>query len=138
MTLFLTPEQILFLHSRLIQETGGMHGVRDLSMLLSAAGRPQATFDGKALYPDLFARAAALLDFLIRDHPFVDGNKRTAITAAGIFLAVNGYRFDVDQMDMVRFTLACAQGRVELAAIADWLRAHCRPTDAAGGMADEN
>lgn len=138
MTLFLSPEQILFLHSRLIQETGGMHGVRDLSMLLSAVGRPQATFDGKALYPDLFAKTAALLDSLIRDHPFVDGNKRTAITAAGIFLAVNGYRLTVGQMDMVRFTLACAQGQVELVAIADWLREHCQPTDVAGGMADES
>ena len=76
---YLLPEQVLFIQSRLIQSTGGTHGVRDLSMLLSALGRPQATFDGNDLYGDVFSKAAALMDSLIRDHPFVDGNKRTAI-----------------------------------------------------------
>jgi death-on-curing protein len=74
---FLLPEQVLFLHARLIDETGGEHGVRYLAMLLSALGRPQATFDHKELYLDLFAKGAALLESLIRDHPFLDGNKRT-------------------------------------------------------------
>lgn len=124
---YLTPEQVLFLHSRLIQATGGAHGVRDLSMLLSAVARPQATFDGEALYPDLFARAAALLDSLIRNHPFVDGNKRTAITAAGLFLLNNNYRLTVSQEEMVRFTLACAQSQVELQDIAAWLRQNSLP-----------
>jgi len=96
MTHYLTPEQVLFLHSRLIAETGGGHGVRDLGMLLSALGRPQATFDEKDLYPDLFSKAAALMDSLVCNHPFVDGNKRTAITAAALFLGANGYRFVVE------------------------------------------
>lgn len=121
---FLTPEQILFLHSRLIQETNGTHGVRDLSMLLSAAGRPQATFDGADLYPDLFAKAAALLDSLIRNHPFLDGNKRTAIAAAGLFLRSNNFRLTVDNDEMVRFTLACAQSQVPFEEIKAWLQAH--------------
>lgn len=125
---YLTPEQVLFLHSRLIQETGGAHGVRDLSMLLSAVGRPRASFDGEDLYPDLFSRAAALLDLLIRNHPFVDGNKRTAITAAGLFLTINGRQLTVEDEEMVRFTLACAQSQHTLDEIVAWLRGHARST----------
>jgi death on curing protein len=121
---YLTPEQVLFLHSRLVDETGGEHGLRDSGMLLSALGRPQATFDGKDLYPDLFSKTAALLDSLIRNHPFVDGNKRTAITTAGIFLRINGCELRVENAEMVRFTLACAQSQVDLAEIKDWLVLH--------------
>jgi death on curing protein len=63
-------------------------------MLLSALGRPQATFDEKELYPDLFSKAAALMDSLVRNHPFVDGNKRTAITAAALFLRMQWLSVD--------------------------------------------
>jgi death-on-curing protein len=123
---YLTPEQVLFLHSRLIAETGGGHGIRDLGMLLSALGRPQATFDGKDLYPDLFSKAAALMDSLVRNHPFVDGNKRTAITAAALFLRFNGYRLVVENAEMVRFTLACAQSQVSLEEIAGWFKRYSK------------
>lgn len=122
MTQYLSPEQVLFLHSRLISETGGEQGVRDLGMLLSALGRPQATFAEKDLYPDLFSKAAALVDSLVRNHPFVDGNKRTAIAAAALFLRVNGYRLVVENEEMVQFTLACAQSQRSLDEIADWFR----------------
>ena len=82
--IYLTPEQVLFIHSRLVAETGGSHGVRDLGLLESAVARPRATFDGKELYPDLFTKTAVLMDSLINNHPFLDGNKRTGITAAGL------------------------------------------------------
>lgn len=118
---YLTPEQVLFLHSRLISETGGSHGIRELGMLLSAIGRPQATFNKKELYPDLFSKAAALLDSLVRNHPFVDGNKRTAVASAAIFLKINGYSLAVESDEMVRFTLACAQSQLSLGEIKDWL-----------------
>ena len=97
MTHYLTPEQVLFIHSRLVDETGGAHGIRDLGMLLSALGRPQATFQGKDLYSDLFSKAAALMDSLVRNHPFIDGNKRTAITSTAIFLRINGFHLDVTE-----------------------------------------
>ena len=122
MTQYLTPEQVLFLHSRLIAETGGGQGIRDLGMLLSALGRPQATFDEKELYPDLFSKTAALMDSLVQNHPFVDGNKRTAITAAALFLRFNGYWLVVENVEMVRFTLACAQSQRSLDEITDWFR----------------
>jgi death-on-curing protein len=125
MTQYLTPEQVLFLHSRLITETGGGQGIRDLGMLLSALGRPQATFDGNELYPDLFSKAAALMDSLVRNHPFVDGNKRTAITAAALFLRLNHWRLVVENSEMVRFTLACAQSQCSLDEITGWFRQYC-------------
>lgn len=117
---YLTPEQILFLHSRIIVETGGGHGVRDLGMLLSASGRPQASFEEADLYTDLFTKTAALMDSLVRNHPFIDGNKRTAILSAAMFLRINGYRLVVPNDEMVRFTLACAQSQLTLQQIADW------------------
>jgi death-on-curing protein len=85
---YLTAEQVLFIHARLIAETGSEHGVLDLGLLQSAVARPQATFDKQDLYPDLFSKTAALLESLIGNHAFVDGNKRTAITAAGLFLRI--------------------------------------------------
>lgn len=124
MTQYLSPEQVLFLHSRLISETSGAHGVRDLEMLLSALGRPQATFEDQELYPDLFTKTAALMDALVRNNPFVDGNKRTAISATGVFLWINRHQLTVENREMVRFTLACAQSQLALDEIADWFKAH--------------
>ena len=89
---YLTPEQVLFIHSRLVGETGGSHGVRDLGLLELAVARPKATFDNKELYPDLCTKAAALMDLLINNHPFVDGNKRTGVTAALLFLRINAHK----------------------------------------------
>ena len=77
MTIFLTPQQVLFIHARLIDTTGGEHGLRDLGLLESAVARPQATFDGNELYPTIFLKTAALMDSLAHNHPFVDGNKRS-------------------------------------------------------------
>lgn len=126
---FLSAEQILFIHARLIEETGGIHGVRDLSMLQSAVGRPQASFDQQELYPDLFSKAAALMEALIRNHPFVDGNKRTGVTAAGLFLWANGYRLTAKNDDLVAVTLNVAQAQSILADLTIWLRDHAKPIE---------
>lgn len=127
MILYLTPEQVLFIHNLVVQKTGGSHGVRDLSMLLSALGRPQASFDGRDLYEDLFLKAAALLDSLIRNHPFVDGNKRVAIVSTMLFLQKNGYSLNVDNEELVRFTLDCAQSKNSLQEITAWLERNTEP-----------
>lgn len=127
MTQFLSAERILFLHSLLIEETGGMHGVREMGMLLSAPGRPQATFEDRDLYPDLFEKTAALMDSLVRNHPFVDGNKRTAISAAGMFLWINGYWLNVEIKETIRFTLACAQSQMPFDEIVNWFRKYSSP-----------
>jgi death-on-curing protein len=125
-TVYLTVEQVLFIHARVIAETGGTHGLRDLGLLQSAVARPQATYSGEELYPGIFTKAAALLDSLVNNHAFLDGNKRTAITSVGIFLRMNGYRLEVVSAEMVTFMLRCAQGEVPLAEMAGWLEDHAQ------------
>jgi death-on-curing protein len=124
---FLTPQQLMFVHYRLIETTGGSHGVRDLGALQAAAARPHATFGGDDLYPDLFAKAAALMESVIRNHPFVDGNKRTAIAAAGIFLRRNGYLIETSQDELYQFTMAMATGSYAVKDAEEWLRINARP-----------
>lgn len=116
----LTPEQVLFIHARLVAETGGMHGVLDIGLLESAVARPQATFDGTELYTTLFVKAAALLDSLINNHPFVDGNKRTGIAAAALLLRLNGYRLTASNPELESFTLQVATIHQPLSQIAAW------------------
>jgi death on curing protein len=122
--IYLTAEQVLFIHARLITETGGSHGLRDLSMLLSALGRPQSSFDDQDLYPDLFDKAAALLDSLTRNHPFVDGNKRTGIIATALFVQLNSYQMYASNSVLEKFTLDVAQARLSAGEIAAWFCAN--------------
>ena len=117
---YFSPEQVLFIHSRLVDTTGGSHGILDLGLLQSAVSRPKATFEGKDLYPDVLRKAAALMESLARNRPFVDGNKRTAIASAAIFLGMNGHRLDTTQKELERFTLSVAVGRVQFDDIAAW------------------
>ncbi len=121
---YLTAEQILFPHARLVAETGGMHGIRDLNMLESAAARPRVTFGGKDLYPDIFTKTAALLDSLINNHPFVDGNKRTGITAAALFLRRNGYHLKAEAVELENFTMSVAVEHPDPQIITSWLKEH--------------
>jgi death-on-curing protein len=123
---YLTPEQVLFIHARLIAETGGEHGIRDLGLLQSAVSRPQAIFDGNELYPDLHTKAAALLESLINNHPFVDGNKRTGITVAAMFLQINNYTLIASNQELESFVLSVASGEQTFESIVEWLKTHSR------------
>ena len=124
---YLSAEQVLFIHSRLIDTSGGTHGIRDTGLLQSSVERPKAMFEGKDLYPDIFHKAAALMESLIKNHPFIDGNKRTAITAAGIFLQINGQPLNTSQKNLERFTLKMAAGKVSLRAAAKWFKENTSP-----------
>ncbi len=121
---YLTPEQVLFIHARLVAETGGEHGIRDLGLLSSAVSRPQAVFDGNELYPDIFHKAAALLESLVNNHPFVDGNKRTGITAAAMFLQINSYSLTASNQELESFVLSIASGKQTIDSIMEWLKTH--------------
>jgi death-on-curing protein len=124
MIAYLTVEQVLFIHMRLIAETGGSAGVRDLDLLASAVGRPRASFGGQDLYPDLYHKAAALLDSLVRNHPFVDGNKRVGIAAAGLFLRRNGLRLTASNAELEQFTLQVARSEASMEQMVAWLKSH--------------
>jgi death-on-curing protein len=118
----LSAEQVLFVHARVISATGGSHGVRDLAMLESAVGRPRATFEGRELYPDIFSKAAALMDSLINNHPFVDGNKRTGVACAGLFLQLNGLELNADNAEVESFALLVGTSHPDIERIAKWLK----------------
>lgn len=113
----------------MIATTGGNHGVRDVGLLASAVARPQATFGGEELYPDVFTKAAALMASLIQNHPFVDGNKRTGIVAAGLFLRRSGWRLQTSNEELERFTLRVATERVPIEEIAGWLQQYSLPVE---------
>lgn len=119
---YLTAEQVLFIHYSLIEETGGSHGIRDLALFQSAVARPLAAFGGNDLYPDLFTKAAALMHSIIKNHPFVDGNKRTGITAASIFLMHNGFQITASNKELERFTVKIASTNTDIEEIAKWFK----------------
>ena len=123
---YLTPEQVLFIHARLLAETGGEHGIRDLGLLQSAVARPQAVFDGSELYPDIPQKAAALLESLINNHSFVDGNKRTGITAAAMFLKINNHTLTASNQEVESFVLSIASGEQTFDAVTEWLKSHSK------------
>lgn len=90
----LTVDEVLETYQRIMQQSGGLIGVRDFGALESAVAQPYMTFGGNDLYPSLAEKAAALGFSLIQNHPFVDGNKRTGHAALATFLAINGYKID--------------------------------------------
>lgn len=123
---YLSVKDILLLHNMAVDESGGSHGLRDLGILESAVARPQSSFGGQDLYPDIFLKAAALVHGLLRNHPFVDGNKRTSMYSAMTFLELNGYKFDARQKEVVNFALKVENEKVEVEQIAKWLKEHSK------------
>jgi death-on-curing protein len=111
---YLTVGEVILLHSRLIQSTGVAGGVRELGLLESAVACPGACFGGEDLYPDLWRKAAALMHSLIRCHPFVDGNKRTAMAAMGILPELNRYGLTASNEAALTFTRRVVTGNMEL------------------------
>jgi death-on-curing protein len=119
--LFLTLDEVLSLQAEQIHLFGGSSGIRDLGLLESAMGSVEATFDDSFLHETLFAMAAAYLYGICRNHPFLDGNKRTAVSAALTFLDMNGIEVDADEDAFYALVIGVAEGRVSKAAIAVFL-----------------
>lgn len=124
---YLYPKQLIYLYQQIIQQSGGTVGLRDHGLLESAAARPQATFGGQDLYPDLFSKAAALGHSIIRNHPFVDGNKRVGFEAMRLMLRLNGQDIRASADAKFAFVMDMAKGALAEQAIADWLKMHSQP-----------
>jgi death-on-curing protein len=125
-TAYLSIAQVLELHRELLAAFGGLSGVRDHGLLESAVARPAMTFGGEDLYPDVAAKAAALLHSLVLNHPFVDGNKRIGAAAAELFLAFNGIALEATDREFENIALAGARGEVSAEELAIWFRQRCR------------
>ena len=102
---FLTIKQVIGIQTEIIDVFGGAKGIRSKNLLESAVFRMRASFDGKDLYPDIFTKAAAIFESLAKNHPFVDGNKRTAFVSAVTFLEINGHETEFDKENAEEFIL---------------------------------
>lgn len=122
----LTLRQILILHEYQVKKHGGSQGVRDMGMLESAVNRPFATFGGGDLYPDIYFKAAALMQSIIKNHPFVDGNKRTGFTSSYTLLLLNKIKITAKQEEMIKFTLKIANENVSVDEIVSWLQKYSK------------
>ena len=112
------------LHRILIDKFGGSHGVRDKSALESAIVRPFQTFDGKDLYPLILEKAASLIESILINHPFIDGNKRTGYTLLRLFLIQNGFDISASQDNKYEFVINIASGTLKYEGIVSWLKSN--------------
>ena len=129
MIVTLSASQLVALHGELMKAFGGRAGLRDRALLESAAARPTATFDGEDLYPDLAAKAAALMHSLVVNHAFVDGNKRLGAAAAEFVVDVNGCRLRSSDADLENVTLSVARGELSAEELAIWFRQRLEPAE---------
>jgi death-on-curing protein len=125
MTVFLRLEDMLEIHRQVIEATGGAAGVRDVGILDSEVHRPQAGFGGALLYLELHDQAAALLHSIAMNNPFVDGNKRTAITAMDVFLRMNGRTLNASEDEKYDFMMQVSSGQLSFPGIVQWIAARC-------------
>ena len=124
---FLTLDEVLALHADQVRRYGGATGLRDLALLQSAIAMPETSYGGEYLHGNVFEMAAAYLFHLARNHPFVDGNKRTALICALVFLGLNGQRLDADPDPLYDLVEGVASGQVDKAEVAVFLRVHSLP-----------
>lgn len=122
---YLTLEDVYAIHRTMIAVGGGRGDIHDFTLLHSAVERPKATFGGQDLYPSVWTKAAALLHSLVKNHPFDDGNKRTAYYSTMRFLYLNGFVLKGKKVDVVTFMVSVDVKNRTQHSIASWLRSHC-------------
>ena len=120
----LSKTQILLLHEQLIAETGGSSGLRDEGMLDSALNAPFQTFGGEDVYPSLQQKAARLCFGLVKNHPFLDGNKRIGAHVMLVFLALNGIELQHTQTELSDVILQLAASTIQSSDLLNWILAH--------------
>ena len=129
MTRYLTVDEVLALHDQAIARFGGSPGVRDAGLLDSAVAQPMAGFGGVELYPTLPEKAAAIGFALVKNHAFIDGNKRVGLAALDVFLRLNGHRIPPDPDGIEATILAVANSTLNRDGLAAWVAAKMMPLD---------
>lgn len=128
--IWITEQAVLAIQEDLLARFGGLAGIRDDGLLKSALHRPMQMFNYGE--PSLFEMAAAYTFGIVRNHPFIDGNKRAAFMSAYVFLGANGFEIDATEEDVVIHTVALAAGDIDEAGYAKWLSRVCVPVEADG------
>lgn len=121
---YINLSEVFELHRRIIRESGGATGLRDLNGLEAAVAQPHMTFGGSDLYPTLNEKAAALCHSIVQNHPFIDGNKRVGHAAMEVMLVVNGYEIHASDDDQESIILGLASGNVSRDELVEWLADH--------------
>lgn len=124
--IILTIEEIIGLHSRLIQKTGGTDGLRDRGLLESAVYSSQSSFNEEEVYPTVEEKSARLMYSLVNNHAFVDGNKRIGVFVMLITLKLNGIVLDYTQEELVRLGLETASGKADYNTILKFIKTHAK------------
>lgn len=122
----LSLRQVLVLHDLVIKKHGGSSGIRDMNMLKSAYGRPFATFAGRDLYDGIYMKVGAFIQSVVKNHPFLDGNKRTAYSSAYTLLKINGVRITASEKEIVKFMVSVANHNLSVDEISSWLKKHSK------------
>lgn len=121
---YLTLTEVLELHRRIVKQSGGAEGVRELGGIQSALAQPQMTFGGDDLYPTIESKATAICFSLVMNHPFVDGNKRIGHAAMETFLVLNGFELSADIDDAEQVILRLAAGQLTRDELLQWIVSH--------------
>jgi death-on-curing protein len=124
---YLTLEEVLELYQRIIEQSGGSAGISNLNGLESAIAQPQMTFAGEELYPTIVEKAVALGFSLIKNHPFIDGNKRIGHAAMEVFLVLNGFEISAAVDEQEQVILKVASGELGREEFVEWLNKHIVP-----------
>lgn len=123
---YLTVNEVIEIYRRIMQQSGGAVGIRDMGALESAVAQPRMSFDTTDLYPTLVEKASALGYSLIQNHPFIDGNKRIGHAAMEVFLVLNGQEIDASVHEQVTIILQVASSQIGRDAFTNWLRTHLK------------
>lgn len=123
---YLSLEEVLRLHFQVIEDFGGSHGIRDEGRVLSVIEAPKQSAFGVDQYPSVSEKAAVYMRNIIGDHPFIDGNKRTAITVCGIFLMRNKRPLTATPEELENFTIDVATKHLSIEQINAWLESHTK------------
>lgn len=121
---YLSEAELLAVNHEMIAKYGGLHGVRDINFLKLAVARPQMSAGLKDAYPSIYLKAASMFHSIINNHPFFDGNKRTSLFSAVLFLEYNGYHFEFSKKEGIDFTLKAHNDDWTVEQIAEWIKKH--------------
>jgi death-on-curing protein len=124
---YLTLEEVLELYHRIVEESGGSAGISNMGGLESAIAQPQMTFAGEELYPTIVEKASSLGFSLIKNHAFIDGNKRIGHAAMEVFLVLNGFEINAALDEQEQVILQVASGKLGRDEFTEWLRSHIAP-----------
>lgn len=120
----ITKKQVLLLHEHLLRETGGAAGLRDEGLLDSAVSAPFQSFDGTELFPTVIEKAARLCFGLVKNHAFIDGNKRIGAHSMLVFLAINDTELTYTQEELTNIILGVASGKIDYEDLLSWIKTH--------------